>query len=227
MFEQQLLMDFDNGGTTIESEPTVKEKKYKYRIDKKLLRLCWAGDDVSSKDAARAAAELKKFANVVLKRHFSSYTYMARDLISDAMAAIYRKRSYYDPKRDPYTLMYCIIRNEIGNKILKYSKEYLIEDYVDYYNSNSTGKVEYMDDIPRCASKYFDALVGDIDENYVVVPNKDVTDLLVYLKLNEHRSRIKAAPEFIEAEQHSVNVMYNLLKTVIENGQQQQPAQQV
>lgn len=225
MFEQQLLMDFDNGGTAIESEPTVK-KKYKYRIDKKLLRLCWA-NEVSSREAARAAAELKKFANVVLRRHFSNYTYMARDLISDAMAAIYNKRSYYDPTRDPYTLMYCIMRNEMGNKILKYSKEYLIDSYVDYYNTNSTGKVEYMYDIPKCASKYFDALVGDVDENYVVVPSKDVTDLLLYLKLNEHRSRIKAAPEFVEVEQHSVNVMYNLLKTVIENGQQQQPAQQV
>lgn len=227
MYEQQLLMDFDNGGTAIESGPAVNDKKYKYRIDKKLLRLCWEEDGVSGKDSKRAVAELKKLINAIIKRHFSNYMYMSRDLMSDALTAVYSKRSYYEPTRDPYNLLYFIIRNTIGNKILKYSKEYLIDSYVDYYNTNSTGKVEYMYDIPKCASKYFDALVGDVDENYVVVPSKDVTDLLLYLKLNEHRSRIKAAPEFVEVEQHSVNVMYNLLKTVIENGQQQQPAQQV
>lgn len=221
MCAQQLLIDFDNldaqmgVGVVTKMVEQPKEKKYKYKIDKKLLKECLVDFEGTSPNRILYVQELNKLIGVIFNKHFSKYAYMQEDLSGEAIAAVYSKREYYEPSRDAYNFMYAVIRNEIGNKILKYTKENLIEDYTCYSNMNTGNKVEYYDDIPKMAAKYFDNLVGDVDMNYTVVEKRDVADLALYLKLNERKSRIHDAPEYVEVSQHTINVMYNLLKLAI------------
>lgn len=211
-----MVIDFgefsrSDAGTTDAPVTAQEQRRYKYKIDKRLLRECLVSDNADS----RCILELNKLVDTIFNKHFSKYVYMKEDLACDAVAAVYSKRSYYEPSRDAYNFLYAVIRNEIGNKILKYTKETLIEDYADYCNSSAGNKVDFYEDIPKRAAKYFDDLVGDSDSNYTVIERRDVPDLLLYLKLNERKSRVHEAPEYVELSQHTLNVMYELIRLIL------------
>lgn len=215
--EDYSLSDSFTTVSVCESEANVEDKagavktgKYKFVINKKLLHEFLIDNSSNSRVNIMYLNELKKLIRTIFNRHFSKYFYMMQDLMGDAITAVFVKKSYYEPNRDAYNFLYAIIRNEIGNKILKYTKEHLIDSYAGF--DNTPMKVDYFDDIPRTARKYVDELVGDIDANYAVVKDKDVLDLLIYLKMNERKGVLHHAPEYLELTQTSIDVLYELLR---------------
>lgn len=74
-------------------------------------------------------AEVKKVVGIVLNTHFSKWYQYYEDLFSWVMSALLEKHDIYNPEYRAYTFIYTIARNEAGNKIAKYLRETLLEEY--------------------------------------------------------------------------------------------------
>lgn len=75
--------------------------------------------------------EVKKVIGIVLNTHFSKWYAYYEDLYSWVITALLNKHDIYNPEYRAYTFIYTIARNEAGNKIAKYLRETLVDEYPD------------------------------------------------------------------------------------------------
>ena len=200
-----------------ELEKDLKEnpkKVYSIKIDKELLYEFLMCEDDEVNDVH--FAEIKKLMIIVMYKYYQGKAYLKEDLMSEAMSIIMSRRKGFDPDRDAYNYLFTQIRNEIGNNIYRWTKEVSSEDNLSC-KEEGMYDIETLEntDVPEGVIRYRRYLTGEEDFTVKRISRTDVVDIICWLKLHE-RKTIKDAPEYIKAEQKSVNVLYNVLKSLME-----------
>lgn len=186
------------------------EEQYKYKIDKELLKQFFLTEGDPTKEQLR---EIKKVLNVVMVKHFQKYMNMADDLIQYALLAVLERRSKYDPAFSAYNYIYSIFRNEIGNNIVKLTRESSVEDMI-IYKENIVES--YTDEpLPPEVIRYKEYLTGEKPFTYLKVPKRDVLNLILFLKVHESHRQINV-PGFVKDSKNVIDIMYKMLKDKFE-----------
>lgn len=188
-----------------------KINNYKIKINKNLLYefLLCDEDEMGNLHID----EVHKVISIVINKHFSAYVSLKTDLIAQTFSVILDRRAGFDPDRDAYNYIYTQARNEIGNNIYRWSKEYKTEDTLNYKEPGCDIDVETLD-LPSAIVKYAHYLSGEADYTIKRIAKKDATDILVFLRVNEKKS-VADIPDFLKEKKHSVNVLYKLIKDLI------------
>ena len=183
---------------------------YKIKINKELLTQFFL-----SKDPPTLAqqAEVKKVLNVVMIKHFSKYIPQQDDLVQYAYLSLLERRDSFDPALGPaYNYIYTVFRNEIGNKINKFSKEISQDDIISLRNKEIQSDTS---ELPDELQPYIKYLTGAEDFIKIRLPKKDVLNLILFMRLYQSKRKVKV-PTFIEEKKNAVQVLYSLLKEFID-----------
>lgn len=186
---------------------------YTFKIDKEVLRDFFIQPQFTSLHKR----EVDKVLNVVLIKHYNKYYYLFEELKQFAWTAVLERkmRKDYDPTRDPYNYIYTTFRNEVGNNIIKLTREINIEGMVNFKEAmvnSSEGS------LPSEVCRYQKYLTGEVAFTSLRIPKKDVLPLLVFLRLYEKRREVKV-PSFITNSRLSIPVLYKLLKEIFEDNE--------
>lgn len=188
-----------------------KVNNYKIKINKNLLYEFLLCDEEEMGNSH--IDEVHKVISIVINKHFSAYISLKTDLIAQTFTVILDRRGGFDPERDAYNYIYTQARNEIGNNIYRWSKEYKTEDTLNYREPGCDIDVETLD-LPSAIVKYAHYLSGEVDYTIKRIAKKDATDILVFLRVNEKKP-VSDVPDFLKEKKHSVNVLYKLIKDLI------------
>lgn len=187
-----------------------KKDNYKIRINKDLLTDFFRGPAEGITDAQ--IREVKKTIAIILTKYYSKYSYLYEDLRQDAFLAIMRRRDKFDSKYSAYTYIYTVFRNEIGNKILSYTKETDVEDMVAFAERMvDTSKAE----LPLEVAKYLEILTGEKQVKLLRMPKKDVVPLIFFIRNFESRHNC-SVPSFVQENGNAVQLLYRMIKDFIE-----------
>lgn len=188
-----------------------KEKKYKITINKDVLLDFF----LSAEHTPAHFEEVGKVINVVLIKHFSKHYKIFEDLHQYAWLAILerkRKQEFHGSKGSAYNYIYTTFRNEVGNNIIKMTKDTPMEDIMAFkegvYDATE-------DDLPEEVKRYTKYLTGEIPYTFIRIPKKDVLPLLVFVRMAERKREVKV-PEFIMNSKKSKQVLFKLLKEYFE-----------
>lgn len=182
-------------------------KKYKYVINQEVLTdFCLSDGEVTSEQLA----EIEKVLTVVFIKHFSNYI-GNEDLKQWALLYVLANRHKYDPSFSAYNFIYTGIRNEIGNKIKKYSKEVFTEDYAAFDNRCYDVDPE---ELPEEVRKYASYLLGQKLFVKKRIPVGDVLPLMMFLKQADKKPLMKV-PDFVLDNENAVFILYKILSDYI------------
>lgn len=182
------------------------EKKYKYVIDQKALTdFCLSVTEPTE----HQLDEINKVITVVFIKHFSNYV-GNEDLKQWALLYVLQNRVKYDPSFSAYNFIYTGIRNEIGNKIKKYSHEVFTDDYAAFDNRSYDVSPE---ELPEEVRKYAPYLLGQKLFSKVKISVPDVLPLMMFLKSND--KKLYKIPDFVEDNPNAVYILYKLLNDYI------------
>lgn len=158
--------------------------------------------------------EVYKVLDIVMYKHFSSRMDRAEDLKHSAFAIILERRERYNPEQDAYNYIYSQARNEIGNNIYRWTKESRADDMEPFRCECGAEEFpEELDSIPPACLKYMRYLTGEADFEIKRISQKDVTDIIVWLRYHEKKTCV--CPEFLRGK-NGTGVLYKLIKDLIE-----------
>lgn len=179
--------------------------QYKIRVDQELLTQFLLSDTEPTQEQIE---EVNKVFRIIIIKYYSEYAEYADDLVQYAYLAVLERRSRYDPSFSAYNYIYTIFRNEVGNRIKKMTKETLVEDITTLKHRSSE---EYRAELPPEVERYKEYLTGEKEFNIIRIPQKDVLNIILFLRLHESR-RDTQIPDFIKENSNSTKVLYKLLK---------------
>lgn len=184
-------------------------KEYKIKVDKHLVRQFLLDAKVTKEELK----EIDKVINIILIKYNSKYSYLFTELKQYALLAILMKKARFDPTKDAYNYIYTICRNEIGNTVLKLTKETFADDIKSYNESLIEWNVA---ELPEEVERYRTKLIGAEDFKSVRIPKKDILPLILFLRMHESRRAVQL-PSFLEETKTSVLILYKLLKELVED----------
>lgn len=212
---------FESNITEVAAEVSLQLKEeepvpqYKIKIDKTLLEefLLCEDDEVNYTHFA----EIGKLMIIIMYKYYNRYRYMSEDICSAVIATMMERRKGFDPTKDAYNYLYTMARNEAGNIIYRSTKEFHVEDNMSVreegmYDLDSLENT----DVPPAVIRYVHYLTGEEDFTIRRISRTDVVDILLYMKINE-RKAVKPAPSYVAVDSRTVNVLYALLKTLLDN----------
>lgn len=193
----------------------VKQDSYKVKIDKdKLLKFFLLPSDEVTQEQVN---EVQKVINVVLIKHYSKYYYLFEELKSAAITAICARREQYNPSFSPYNYCYTVFRNEIGNKIVKYTKEQYVPDIKEQYVPEIKDKIKNIENyiniegqVPDEVIRYKDYLLGLKEFELIRIPKKDILPLICFFKIVETKPKVNV-PQYILECDYGMEILYKLL----------------
>jgi len=159
--------------------------------------------------------ELTKVIEIVLIKHFSKYYYIFQELKDAAIEAICMRRDKYDPSFSPYNYCYTVFRNEIGNKINRFTREQSVPDIRETLKTTMDIASMQEAELPPEIERYREALLGMKDFTMERIPRRDVLPVIMFIKLHETPSKA-AVPEFVLDTTRSINILYKLLNDIIQ-----------
>lgn len=191
-----------------------KQKVYSIKVDKELLFEFLMCEDDEVNDTH--LAEVKKVMIIVMYKYYSGKVHLKEDLMSEALSIVMSRRKGFDPDKDAYNYLFTQIRNEIGNNIYRWAKETHAEDNLSAKEEGGYD-LELLEntDVPPGVIRYQRYLTGEEDFTVKRISRTDVVDIICWLKLHE-RKTVRQAPTYIPCEQKSINVLYNVLKSLME-----------
>jgi hypothetical protein len=185
---------------------------YRNEINKELLREFLLCDEDLMGNAH--LTEVYKVIDIVIHKYHSDVKSHISDLRAAAFALILERRQRFNPDLDAYNFIFTIARNEVGNNILRWRREFAIEDVMGVkepcYNESISS------DIPLACAKYVHYLTGEADFTVKRIARKDVADIICYLRCAENK-QTAPLPEFLQNRQNSSEILYKLLKDLIQN----------
>ena len=185
----------------------MENKLYKVKINKDILSEFFTTDKVTQ----RHLDELYKIVNIIMIKHYSKYSNLFEELRQAAVMAVTQRRSSYDPSYSAYNYVYTVFRNEIGNTIIKLTKETSVEDYLSYREKVVDSSEA---ELPVEIERYHKFLTGEEKFSKLRIPKKDVLNLILFLKKFETR-RDSQTPTFIYESKKYTTLMYKMLKDLI------------
>lgn len=196
------------------TDKELKEERqalYKIKINKELLYefLLCDEDEIGQVHMD----EVYKVLNIVFNKYSSSYSYMKKEVVSQAFATILDRRAGFNPDMDAYNYLFTMARNEIGNTLYRWNKESHSEDDLNYREPGHDIETEDLD-LPASIVKYAHYLSGEMDYTVKRVAKKDAVDILIFLRLNERKHQQKA-PEFLKDKKNSIDVLYRIIRELI------------
>lgn len=180
----------------MENEPKVK-------IDKKALNDMMMS---STEPTTLQLREFKKVVTVVVIKHYSSYLSHFDELFQFAAAAVFERRQRFDASFQAYSFIYTVCRNEIGNKIKKYSREVVVEDILPM--SNASCEMEESIELPKEVSKFKHYLIGELDFETLELTKLECINLSAFIMM--HQPLRCKPPEFFGDDKKIVSVLYKL-----------------
>lgn len=216
-----------------------EEKSYKYTIDKQKLQEFCTGADI---DESHLKA-IDMLATVVLLKYFPSMSCYFKDLRQYMYLKACEIRHYkiYDSKQSAYNFLYTTLKNDVLNKLWKFSKEPNFEDILSSVISAeaSKGNSDFSDVVVSSheilstennfntfqeISEYFPYLSGEQHFVKKRIPTKDILNLVLFLRLHEKKLLSHVSlPGFIHDDMDSdaTRALYKLssdLITLISDG---------
>ena len=157
--------------------------------------------------------EVYKVIDLILYKYQSAYKHLFPDLRASVFEVILTRRSRFNPDLDAYNFIYTMSRNEAGNLVLRWTKEFSIEDQMSTQEESYDIDVEGLD-IPNACKKYIHYLTGEADYTIKRIARSDVLDLLVYLKMNDSQKDIEI-PSYLKNVKNASAKFYKLLKDLL------------
>lgn len=176
---------------------------YKVPVDKQALT------DMMMSAEEPTAAQLKEFRKVVtivVIKHFGKYLSHFEELYQFAVAAVFERKERFDPTFSAYSFLYTICRNEIGNKIKKYTREVVVEDILPM--TNASCELEETVSVPKEIAKFRKHLTGEVDFEYVELTKLECVHVSAFLMM--HQPLRCKPPEYFEDDSKIVSVLYKL-----------------
>lgn len=181
-----------------------EERTYKVKIDKSILRELLTIGIPEIKD--KHLKELKKVISVVFIKHFNKYYYEHEELERFAILAVLERVVRYDPSLDAYGYIYTICRNEIGNKVLKLTKETFVDSYEPFNREYS----EIVSELPTEIRRFKTYLTGEKPFETLELTPECAINLSLYFNSNQKSRQLKV-PSFILESPDIIQCMYKLL----------------
>lgn len=152
-----------------------EHKDYYIKVDEKLLTSFFLKPyQEATKEEIR---ELNKMIMVVINKHYLKYRRHERELRALCMLAILDRHPRFNPKFRAFNYLYTLCRNEIGNKIAKYSREEFSDDMAGEYD-RAVELPESFDGI----QPVLPYLTGEKGFTQVVIPKGCLFDLLTFIE---------------------------------------------
>lgn len=181
--------------------------QYKVNVDKDLLKEVFTLQN--SKLTSAHFKEVDKIINIIFIKYHNQHYFMKEELTSLVYAALLKKKESFNPEMGAYNFVYTICRNEIGNFLIKYSREQSVSDFGSVRESyvSSDSFVEFPPEMAR----YSKILTGE--ESVVLrVPKKDIIPIVIYARLRRPNKSV-VLPRFLldNNSEELLNILYKML----------------
>jgi len=183
------------------------ENKPKVKIDKQALNDMMMSQ---GEPTAYQLREFKKVVTVVVIKHYSKYLSQFEELFQFAAAAVFERRQRFDASFQAYGFIYTVCRNEIGNKIKKYTREVVVEDILPMENASC--EMEMSIELPKEVSKFKKHLTGELKFEFVEMTRVECVNVAAFLML--HQPLRCKPPEYFDDTKKIVSVLYKLAQVL-------------
>lgn len=175
------------------------------KIDKELLFefLIIPSEEISKEHLDEAY----KVIRIVLNKYQSKYYRLFEELESRIMQYFIERRERFNPQMCAYNYLFTIARNEAGNYINKYTREYPVDEF---YGAAPSADADFKAE--GVLGKYQDMLTGTGNGQNVLRISREDTILLLLEFANYNRSLNKIKREFTQRE---AKQLYILSKTLL------------